>query len=445
MSSIRARVWLWSMIDPDRISYIGHRDIWGGARLFGVSQSDRRQHLFLIGKSGVGKSTLLRNLILGDIAAGEGVALIDPHGDLAEEILDFLPPHRSRDVIYFDPSDLEFPFAFNVLQNDGADSIHLLASSIIGAFRSLWSSSWGPRLEHFFYNAVAALAECRNTSILGVPRMLLDGRYREWVVNHVRDPAIRAFWEVEFAGYDRRFVAEASAPILNKVGQFVASPVTRNILGQIRRAVNLRKVMDDRRIFIANLAKGKIGEDKSKLLGALLVAQFQQAAMSRANVPESKRADFFLYIDEFASFTSDSFATILAENRKYHCSMTLSGQHLSQATPEIRDAIIGNVGNFIAFRLGEADAQVMHREFGNGFHPAHFTDLANHHVLVKTLEQGRHPEPFHGVTLPPRGRFRDRREALIQQSRNRYATPRAIVEDRMRRWMDIDLLTKPRR
>jgi len=433
------------MIDPDRISHIGHRGVWGGTHPFGVCRSDRRQHLFLIGKSGVGKSTLLRNLILGDIAAGEGIGLIDPHGDLAEEILDHLPPSRSRDVIYFNPSDLEYPIAFNILKNDGADSIHLLASSIVSAFKSIWRESWGPRLEHILYHTIAALGECPNSSILGVPRMLLDERYRDWVVGQVRDPAVRSFWEGEFAGYDRRFIAEASSPILNKVGRLIASPVTRHILGQVRRAVDLREVMDHRRIFIANLAKGKIGEDKANLLGALLVAQFQQAAMSRANMPESQRADFFLFIDEFASFTSDSFASILAENRKYRCGLTLSGQHLSQGSEEVRNAIIGNVGNIISFRVGESDARVMQREFGDGFNASQFTDLGNYEVRVKRLEQGRYAAPFHGMTLPPQGQFRARREILIKQSRQRYSTPRAIVEERLRRWMDIDLLTRRRR
>jgi hypothetical protein len=392
----------------------------------------------------VGKTTALRNLILGDIAAGEGVGLIDPHGDLAEEILDHLPPWRSRDVIYFNAADLEYPIAFNILKSDDTDGIHLLASSIVSAFKSIWRDSWGPRLEHILYHTLAALAECRNTSILGVPRMLLDERYRDWVIGQISDPAIRSFWEVEFAGYDRRFLAEASSPILNKVGQLIASPVSRHILGQIRQSVDLRAVMDHRRIFIANLAKGKIGEDKANLLGALLVAQFQQAAMSRADIPESQRTDFFLSIDEFATFTSDSFASILAENRKYRCCLTLSGQHLSQASEEVRDAIIGNVGNIIAFRLGENDARVMQREFGNGLTASQFTDLGNFEVMVKRLEQGRNAEPFLGMTLPPQGQFHGQSETLVRQSRQRYATRRVLVEHRLRRWMDIGLLTRRR-
>ena len=353
------------MIDPDRISHIGHRSVWGGTRLFGISRLDRRQHLFLIGKSGVGKSTAIKNLILTDIAADEAVALIDPHGDLAESVLDHLPA-RSRDLIYFNAADLQFPIAFNILKNDGADSVHLVASSIIAGMKATWRDSWGPRLEHILYHTLAALAECQNSSILGVPRMLLDERYRDWVIGQVSDPAVLSFWKDEFAEYDRRFLAEACSPILNKVGALIASPVTRHILGQVRRSVDFRDVMDHRRVFIANLAKGKIGEDKANLLGALLVAEFQQAAMSRADMPESERAEFFLFIDEFASFTSDSFASILNETRKYGLSLTLSGQHLSQASEMVREAIIGNIGNIIAFRLGENDARVMQREFGNG-------------------------------------------------------------------------------
>jgi len=381
---------------------------------------------------------MLRNLIVSDIEAGEGVGVIDPHGDLAEELLDMIPPWRSRDVVYFNPADLEYPVAMNLLRSGSRDEIPLVASAIVSAFKTIWRDSWGPRLEYILYACIMALAECQNATILGVQRMLSDEIYRSWVLKQVTDPAVRAFWLVEFAGYDRRLVAEATAPVQNKIGALLLSPAIRRIVGQVRSSIDLRFVMDRRRIFIANLSKGKVGEDKANLLGSLLIAQFQQAALSRANVPEPNRVNFSLFVDEYSNFVTDSFASVLAEARKYHFHLVLSGQHLGQTADVIRDAVFGNVGNVISFRIGEADAPILQREFDGVFPSSRFTELANHEILVKRLEEGRYREPFHATTLPPQGRFYGRRDKLIRQSRQRYATPRALVENRIRRWMAPD-------
>jgi hypothetical protein len=437
MSGVRTRDLLWHMIDPHTTTHIGNRSVYGGTRPFGLNHLDRRQHLYIAGMTGTGKTTLLRNLLIQSIESGEGVGLIDPHGDLANEILNLIPSSRSRDVVIFNPGDQEYPVAFNVLHGLQPDEIHLAVSAIVAAFKGIWRDSWGPRLEYILQSCLMALAECENTSLLGVQRMLIDDLYRAWVLKQVQDPAVLGFWR-EFDGYEKRFLTEAIAPIQNKIGQLFLSPPIRLILGQIQSRIDLRYVMDHRRIFIANLSKGKIGEHTSGLLGALLIGQFHQAALSRANVPENERKDFFLVVDEFQSFGTDVYSKILSESRKYKLSIALSTQLSSVLDPEIRESIFGNVGNLISFRVGESDAQVMSRAFGGTFPPARFTELGNLEALVKSMQEGRYGEPFHGVTLPPGGRFDGRRESLIRQCRQRYATPRAVVEQRLRRWMDMD-------
>src|SRR5262245_45633426 len=265
---------------------IGERPTWGDPQRFGISTTDQRQHIYIIGKTGSGKTTLLRNLMIQHIAFGHGVGLIDPHGDLAEEILHHIPPTRADHAVYFNPGDLEFPIGLNVLANVAPDHRHLVASGVVNAFKGIWRDSWGPRLEYILYNAVAALLDCRNATLLGVSRMLTDDAYREKVIRQIKDPFIKAFWAEEYAGYDERFRREAIAPIQNKLGQFLMNPVIRNILGQVKNKVSIPFVMDHGRLFIANLSKGHLGNEKANLLGSLLITQFQLGAMARSNVPE---------------------------------------------------------------------------------------------------------------------------------------------------------------
>jgi hypothetical protein len=289
-------------------------------------------------------------------------------------------------------------------------------------------------LEYILYAAVAALLHCDNVSLLGVQRMLSDDRYRAWVVKQVDDPMVRSFWVNEFESYDSRFLHEAVAPIQNKVGQLLMSPHVRNILGQVRSRIDGRFMMDNGRIFIADLSKGKLGADKSNLLGALLMTQFQLAAMSRADVPESERKDFYLYVDEFQSFASDSFVSILSEARKYHLCLTLSHQYIDQLRPEIRDAVFGNVGSIVSFRVGQKDAKVLEQEFGETYTARQFTTLSNREVYAKLLQLGQDCEPILGRTLPPFGERHGRHETIIRRSREKYGAQREIVEDRIRRW-----------
>jgi hypothetical protein len=286
--------------------------------------------------------------------------------------------------VYFDPADREHPIAFNPLDSMPAEQKHLVASGIVGAFKNVWHDSWGARTEYILYAAVAALLDCENSSLLGVQRMLSDTRYREWVVKQVKDPLVRSFWVREFGEYDSRFMHEAVAPLQNKVGQLVMSPLLRNILGQVRSRINARFMMDN-------------GEDKSNLLGALLVSHFQLAAMSRANVPESARPNYFLVIDEFQNFATDSFTSILSEARKYRLCLTLSHQYIGQLKDEIAAAVFGNVGSLISFRVGQCDASVLEREFDNTYSANHFTELGNYEVCAKLLVNGEHSEPFLGT------------------------------------------------
>lgn len=422
----------------DPLIHIGELDHRGQLLPFGLSPADARQHLYLIGKTGSGKSTLLRNLIVQHLAAGHGVGLIDPHGDLAEELLHHIPPARADHLVYFNPGDLEFPIGLNLLAQVPPDERHLVASGIVGAFKGLWRDSWGPRLEYILYNAVAALLDCPNTTLLGVNRLLTDERYRAWVVRQIRDPFIRDYWANEYASYDPRFQREAIAPIQNKLGQFLQSPVVRNILGQVRTKVSIPFVMDGSRIFIANLAKGKLGHDKANLLGSLLVTQFQLAAMARGDVPEAERRDFYLFIDEFQNFSTDAFAAILAEARKYRLCLTLSHQYIDQLSLPVRQAVFGNVGTLVAFRVGHTDAVVLRDEFGHEFAEQQLVDLDRFELVVKLLENGTNRTPFRALSLAPLENRVGRRDKLIARSRERFATPRKEVEEKLERWLQAD-------
>lgn len=420
-------------MENENILIIGARNGWGGDEPFGHLPVDRRQHVYVIGQTGAGKTTLLRNMILQDIEAERGVGVIDPHGDLAHDLLNHIPLRRADDLAYFNPADLEHPIGFNLLENVPKDSRPLVASSVVSVFKSIWRDSWGPRLEYILYNAVAALLDCDNVSLLGLQRILVDDLYRAWVVKQIKDPMVRSFWLNEFERYDPRFLQEAIAPIQNKVGQLLASSPIRNILGQVRSKIDLRFMMDDRRILIANLSKGMLGEDKANLLGAILVSKFQLAAMSRTDIAEAERQDFHLYIDEFQNFTTDAFISILSEARKYRLCLTLSHQYMDQLREETLNAVLGNAGTIIAFRLGNHDAQILERELT--FNARHLSNLANRQICVKLLRGGEYGETFMGVTYPPSAVCYGRREKLIQRSREKYGTPRARVEGKIERWL----------
>ncbi len=437
---LRSRGLLREMNRKDnRTVHIGHRETWGGIQPVALHVPDRLQHTLILGQTGTGKTTLLKNLMIQDLRAGRGVALIDPDGDVASEILDYIPRHRIRDVIHFSPADSEFPIALNLLAGSTEADRHLLTSGIVTAFKSAWSDSWGVRMQYILTATIAALAECyestANTTLLGIQRMLVDANYREWVLTHVTDPAVRTFWLFEYENFDKRFAVEAVAPIQNKIGALLLSPAIRNSLGQVRKAFDFRWIMDTQRIFIANIAKGRIGEESSNLLGALLVSQFEHAALSRADLPEFERTDFFLFVDEFHNFITDSFPSMLSESRKFRLGMVLGTQYTARLRKDIRDAIFGNCPTILSFRVGAEDASLLERTFGGSHAASQFTDLPNYEILAKLLDEGNLREPFHARTAPPIGQPSGRRLEVIAQSRARYAAPRKVVEERIRRWM----------
>jgi len=423
------------MNDDEPKIIIGEREGWGVSVPFGISAEDQRHHIYIIGKTGSGKSTLLHNLIIQHIALGHGVGLIDPHGDLAEELLNHIPPKRADHLVYFNPGDLEFPIGLNVLANVAPDNRHLVASGIVSAFKGIWRDSWGPRLEYILYNAVSALLDCRNATLLGVNRMLTDDAFRAKVIRQIKDPFIKAFWAEEFEGYDDRFKREAIAPIQNKIGQFLLNPVVRNILGQVRRKVSIPFIMDNQRLFIANLSKGSLGHEKADLLGSLLTTQFQLAAMARSKQWQEDRRDFYLFIDEFQNFSTDAFASVLSEARKYRSCLVLSHQYIDQLPLAIRQAVFGNVGTLLSFRVGYADAEVLEKEFGKAFPATAIADLNRYEAIVKLLENGTNREPFRAKMFPPLENRIARKDKLIMRSRERFSMKRTVIEDKLKRWM----------
>ena len=425
------------MNNENEFIHIGSRELWGGGMSdVGVWTQDAGYHTYIVGKTGSGKSTLLRNLILQHIRLGHGVGVIDPHGDLSDSLLDHIPPSRADHLCYFNPGDTDHPVAFNLLANSSEDERHLLASGIVGAFKNIWPESWGPRMAYIFHNAVLALTECPNATLLGVNRMLTDDAYRRWVIKQVRDPFIKDFWENEYESYDARFRREAIAPIQNKMGAFMQSPILRNVLGQVRTKLSIPFIMDEGRLFIANLSKGKLGHDKAGLLGSLLVSQFHLAAMQRNSIPEAERRPFYLFVDEFQNFMTDAFSSMLSEARKYRLGLTLAHQFTEQLSDTIRSSIFGNVGTIISFRVGFDDAEILRNEFGREFEAHQFVSLGQHETFLRLHHQGAPQLPFRARTHPPLEFRHERRQKLIARSRQRFSRPRAQVEDRLRRWLE---------
>lgn len=404
-------------------------------RVFGIKADDRRRHMYLLGKTGMGKTNLLENLAIQDIQQGHGICFIDPHGDVALKLIKAIPPERINDVIYFDPADQAFPIAFNVLEQVGADQRSLVASGLVGVFKKIWADSWGPRLEYILRNAILALLEYPGSSLLGVMRILVDKSYRERVTEKVTDPVVKQFWTVEFAGWNERTLQEVISPIQNKVGQFTSNALIRNIIGQPTSAFDVRDIMDNKKILIMNLAKGKIGEDSSALLGAMMITKIQLAAMGRADIPEEDRKDFYLYVDEFQNFATDSFANILSEARKYRLSLILANQYIMQLEEKVSDAVFGNCGTIISFRVGAADAELLEKEFEPVFMMNDLVNLPKYQIYLKLMIDGIAGDAFSATTLPPiLVETPGINDKVIANSRERYAASQAEVEEKIRRW-----------
>ena len=401
---------------------------------FGIKTDDRRRHMYIIGKTGMGKTVLLENMIYSDIMNGHGCCYIDPHGDTAEKIINFIPPHRINDVIYFNPADQSFPIAFNPLESVNPEHRHLVASGLVGVFKKLWADSWGPRLEYLLRNAILALLDYPDSTLLGINRLFVDKNFRNKVLAHVKDPVVKSFFVDEFAKYNDKFLSEAIAPIQNKVGQFLSVSLIRNIVGQVKSTIDMRDIMDNKKILIMNLSKGRIGEDASALLGAMMVTKISLAAMSRVDIPEDERNDFYLYVDEFQNFATEAFADILSEARKYHLCLILAHQYIEQLVDEVRSAVFGNVGTLINFRVGAADAELLETEYAPVFTIEDIINLPKYNIYLKLMIDGVASEPFSATTLPPLSKSENNDEKVIGQSRERYAKSREVVEEKINRW-----------
>lgn len=392
--------------------------------------------MYVIGKTGMGKTNMLENLAIQDIRNGHGVCFIDPHGDSAEKLISMIPSERVNDVVYFNPGDQDFPIAFNVMEQVDPRFRPLVASGLIGVFQKLWADSWGPRLEYILRNAILALLEYPGSTLLGVMRILIDKKYRSRVINHISDPVVKAFWADEFSKWNERVLQEVISPIQNKVGQFLTSPLIRNVIGQTHSAFNVRDIMDQKKILIMNLAKGRIGEDNAALMGAMMITKIQLAAMGRVDIPDERdREDFYLYVDEFQNFATESFANILSEARKYRLNLILANQYIAQLEEPVRDAVFGNAGTIVSFRVGAADAEVLEKEFEPVFMMNDIVNLPKYQIYIKLMIDGIAGDAFSATTLPPIVRLEeDSTEKVIAVSRERYASKREDVEEKIATW-----------
>lgn len=411
---------------------------------FGIKTDDRRRHMYVIGKTGMGKTTMLENMVIQDIRQGRGVCFIDPHGDSVQKILNYIPSSRINDVIYFNPADLNHPIAFNILEAVESKYKHLVASGLMGVFTKIWANLWSARMEYILNNTILALLDSPGNTMLGIARMYVDKKYRKKIIDNVKDPMVKAFWTDEYANYNEKYRTEAIAPIQNKVGQFLSSAIIRNIVGQTSSTLDLREIMDNQKILLLDLSKGKVGEDNASLLGAMIITKLQLAALSRVDIPEEERKDFYLYVDEFQNFATDSFATILSEARKYHLNLTMGHQYIGQLVTDrnnskIRDAVFGNVGTMVIFRVGAADAEFLETEFEPLFTPADLVNLPKWHIILKLMINGVSSDPFSAVTIPPnQAHLTSNGEKVIKVSRERYANSVTEVEDKISRWMGVE-------
>jgi hypothetical protein len=428
--------------DPDENLTLLGQSVFHGHRLtFGIRPDDRRRHVYIIGKTGMGKSTILENMIASDIAGGKGVGVIDPHGDLINAVLRYVPKERTNDVVLFDPADRDHPISFNILECPDPTQRPLVASGLMSVFMKLWPEAFSGRMEYILRNTLLALLENEGTSMLGILRMFADDAYRVSIVEKVTDPVVKTFWVSEFTSWSDKYRTEALASIQNKVGQLLSTPTMRNIVGQVRSSLNIRHAMDSGKIVLVNLSKGKIGEDISAFMGSMLVTKFQIDAMSRADIPEKERRDFYLYVDEFQNFATESFATILSEARKYRLALTMANQYVSQliigqGNTTLRDAVFGNVGSMVSFQVGSEDAEVLSQQFEELVTPKDILSLPKYHAYVRLMIDGIPSKPFSVATLPPPKVEQDagRVDTIVKLSRERYTASRAEVEEKISRW-----------
>jgi len=424
--------------DPEQITFFAETDARGQRVPFGIKAKDRTRHVYVIGKTGMGKSTMLENMAIQDIKNGNGLAFIDPHGQTAETLLNYIPEERLDDVLYFAPFDTEYPVSFNVMEDVGPERRHLVVSGLMSVFKKIWVDAWSARMEYILQNTLMALLEYPDSTLLGVNRMLSDKKYRKKVVDNIKDPAVRSFWVDEFANYNERYMQEAGDAIKNKIGQFTANPLIRNIVGQPKSSFDIRKIMDEKKILIMNLSKGLVGESNANLLGSMLTTRIYLAAMSRADMNQAQMQaapNFYFYVDEFQSFANATFADILSEARKYKLNLTIAHQYIEQMEEEVRNAVFGNVGTIISFRVGPFDAEVLETIYTPKFLAPDIVNLGFAQVYLTLMIDGIGSQPFSAKTLPPiKPAQISYRDVVVHKSREQFALLRAKVEEAINTW-----------
>lgn len=411
-----------NMTDEDKkgVNFFAATEFKNQSTIFGIKDEDRRKHVYIMGKTGAGKSTLIANMAIDDIRKGRGIGIIDPHGDLCETILDYIPKRRLNDVVYLEPFDTERPFSLNVLEIKNKQHKDLIASGIVSIFSKIYADSWGPRLEYILRNTIFSLLEIPNATLIDALRILSEKEYRNKVVPQITDPVIRNFWENEFDKMTDKLRVEAISPIQNKVGQFVSSKMIRNIIGSPRSTIDLEEIMNGGKILLLNLSQGKLGEDNAALLGAMIITQIQLSAMNRAFMKEEDRKDFFLYVDEFQNFATSSFIKILSEARKYRLAITLANQYIDQLDVTIQKSIFGNAGTLVSFVTGAGDAALLQQEYAGLYTQNDLVSLGKHEIVLKLSIDGMSSMPFPAKTLPLPNLKNDNREAIVRLSKERY-------------------------
>ncbi|PIP55807.1 MAG: hypothetical protein CO183_02685 [Candidatus Zambryskibacteria bacterium CG_4_9_14_3_um_filter_42_9] len=426
------------MDDQNKVTYFGETDSRHTRKKFGIKSKDRSKHVYVIGKTGMGKSTLLENMAIQDIQSGNGLAFIDPHGGTAEKLLEYVPKERIKDVLYLAPFDMDYPVSFNIMEDVGANKRHLVVNGLMSVFEKIWEDAWSARMAYILQNTLLALLEYPGATLLAVNRMYTDKEFRNKVVANVTDISVKSFWVDEYAKYTDKYASEATPAIQNKIGQFAGNPLIRNIIGQPKSSFDVRRIMDEKKIMIVNLSKGRVGEGNARLLGSMLITKIYLAAMSRADenaTALSKLPQFYLYVDEFQSFADRSFADILSEARKYKLNLTMAHQYIEQMDEEVRDAVFGNVGTMIVFRVGAYDADVLEKEFAPIFTAEDLVNLGLRQVYLKLMIDSVTSQPFSAATLPPiESPQISYVDEIIEHSRKIFAKPRSDVEKQIADW-----------
>ncbi len=425
------------LVDPRMVSFFGATNYRNENRAFGIKRIDRRRHLYLVGKTGSGKSKLLELLLISDIVSGAGCGLLDPHGDLAEELLKFVPRERMKDVVYINPADRDYPIGFNPLEPvEDYQARQHLSTFFIAIFKKLFAASWNQRMEHLIRYITLALLETPDSNVLGIPRMLSDTAFRQRVIMQIKDPVVKGFWTNEFSASAEQYSKEAVVPIMNKVGQFIANPIVRNMIGQMKNSLDFAKFMDEGKIVLMNISKGKLGDENAALLGAMFITKIQQAALERARIPEDERRDFYFYVDEFQNFATEAFSYILSEARKYHLDLTLAHQYIAQLPEDVKATAFGNVGTIIAFAVGGDDATYLTKEFTPIFSAQDLISLNNREMYIKMSVDGKLTTPFSAKTLGVPKPKESLVAEILSSSRLTYGKSRVSVENEIKRWSE---------